>query len=279
MIINKDEIVIDGNKQLIPIGNKEREYHGKSIAHYTPIDNAISILRDKLILSRISLDYKSQKTFANHYKEKGFSKDNYKQTFSTSFTDIQNDADSLWGCKKNASMVKIDFLFKKSVDYFFDNSRCFICYKDKELKEQVELLSMYGNMQLEGKITKPIYITIKYIIDDYVKKDAIKADNNGLELCECLMVDNELFTIIGETSTHDLDQREWKTQKEIKMVLYLRTTHEVKCRKFNYIMIPITYDDVERIAVTYDEKCDEKAKTELRNVLKETGVPYQEKTK
>lgn len=71
-------------------------------------------------------------------------------------------------------------------------------------------------------------------------------------LGEEILIDGVCCSIIQETGTHDL--LKWEYQDEVKLVAYLQSTSPVQIKNCEWLGIPIKYDSIETVKITFRRK-------------------------
>ena len=157
---------------------------------------------------------------------------------------------------KRDVQVKVTLQFKHNPSCLIDNDRPFYFYKSQFSDTPIEIFSSTHRTHKSFESTAPVFVSCRWIVDSYVSENEAMLGmlQSGEPLMEEIHIDEAAYSIIQGTGTHDLQK--WDYQKEVKLIAYLQSTSLVKVKNCEWLGIPIKYDDIENIQLTFFRKND-----------------------
>lgn len=247
--MKEERITVDGNKSVIALqsGDDDTTYKGRTLTHYTTNDALYSILKFKEFRAHQVREYKSQNYCV---KNKAI----LDTVFSVSFSKSLGENAKMWKDVKKDVQVKVDFIFIENSHDFINHEEPFHLYESQCSKNPIETFSSVYPVRKSFQRTKPISVSSRLIVDRYVSEDEVTSGmlKNGEALGEELLIDGVCCSIIQGTGTHDL--LKWEYQDEVKLVAYLQSTSPVQIKNCEWLGIPIKYDSIETVKITFRRK-------------------------
>lgn len=246
--MKEEWITVDGNKSVIALQmGDDTTYKGRTLTHYTTNDALYSILKTKEFRAHQVREYKSP-----NYCVKN--KPILDTVFSVSFSKSLDENAKIWKNVKKDVQVKVDFIFIENSHDFINHEETFHLYESQCSKNPIETFSSVYPVRKSFQCTNPISVSSRLIVDRYVSEDEATSGmlKNGEPLGEELLINGVCCSIIQGTGTHDL--LKWEYQDEVKLVAYLQSTSPVQIRNCEWLGIPIKYDSIETVKITFRRK-------------------------
>lgn len=249
----------------------------KELSHYTNCKALATILKTMKIKADCLKDLPDLSE-RNAVNDKVYS----NAIFEFSFTYNKKDNEQMWiNFGDNHKGVKTKFVFKNSVKDFINYKQPIEAYNDKGKLYHFLMVNGIKYKDIKEYYKENVLVDLKFKDIKYSEKEKLKNESiihfkkNKNTKTSSKFVKNILQNgmALELNSAGAIVKNKYYFQKETRIILIMMTEEELE--HISYLLVPIKLDGVDRIIITFGNKCSKDDIREIQEITKNIDTKFE----